>query len=162
MYTYVEDPFHSIVSPSMIEDGTLEKIPLVSHVCKNVKQSSILSYHARHMVYWGSTHLQQPYKENEDNIIGRFFFHKDDNEDKEVLYRIWQERCREMKKSNPTKPHPSRKPPSSDNLQPRANWKKIKIKIHWRADTKAYLSFEIHRIALHNCVWSIVKCWGWG
>ena len=94
--------------------------------CETIKHL-ILSCPAYSVPRSHSIHLQQPYNANEDNIIGRFLFHKEDIEDKkEVLYRIWQERCREMKKSHP-KPYPSRKPPSSapssDNPQPRAKQK---------------------------------------
>ena len=38
------------LSLSTTENSTLEKIPLVNHECKNVKQESILFYHTQHIV----------------------------------------------------------------------------------------------------------------
>ena len=89
--------------------------------CETIRHL-ILSCPAYGVLRSHSILLQQPYSENEDEIIGRFLFCKEDIEDKkEVLYRIWQERCREMKKSDPTKPHPSRKPHPLPHPQPTRN-----------------------------------------
>ena len=44
-------------------------------------------------------HLQQPYNEHPDDIIGSFLFEREDIEQKKnVLYQMWRKRCSEMKK----------------------------------------------------------------
>ena len=128
----------------MIENGTLEKIPLVSHVCKNVKQSSISSYHARHMVYLGaipfiySNHTMQmkttllvdsSFTKKTLKIRRRFFtgYGRKDVEK-------WRNPILNL--IHPGNPHPLPHPLTTRN--PEQSKSKIKIKIHWRADAKAY------------------------
>lgn len=66
---------------------------LCNQECEDIEHFLLLCpVYSTERVY--SIHLQQPYNEKKNEIIGRFLFDKDDIEEKkETIYKMWRKRC---------------------------------------------------------------------